>query len=257
MRDPFDSSKRRLRRARTHIRHLDQLSNEFLAKRPWKFVFEPRTFHDRPMKVLILRLTRRIEDEFGDVAIEAMDALRSALDQACYGSAVSLGKVEPKSAYFPFADDAQQLENTIKGRCKDLHPELIEMLRAFKPYAEGDRLLWAFNKNRHSNQHKVLIGLGASGSMVHCDFEVEGGGPILSPPQWDQEKAEAVLAYFPVNAVLKRGNIKTNFYFAFQDAGTLSGEPAVATLDAFAGKVEGIVMAIEAETARILRPSAP
>jgi hypothetical protein len=67
-----------------------------------------------------LQFTRNIPDSWSDSAAEAIEALRSVLDQCGYAAAVAGGVADPKNAYFPFADNVTDLNANVKGRCKDL-----------------------------------------------------------------------------------------------------------------------------------------
>ena len=48
-----------------------------------------------------------------------------------------------KHVHFPFADRHYELERVIKGRCKNVPPEIIHLIQTFKPYRNGNDLLWA------------------------------------------------------------------------------------------------------------------
>ena len=74
---------------------------------------------------------------------KAVGSLRSALDQAVYASAITLGsRGRLVSTNFPFADTAQGLEGEIKRKCRDVAPEIVALLRAFQPYQGGNVTLW-------------------------------------------------------------------------------------------------------------------
>jgi len=256
----FRSPYRRLARAKGHIRYFTQVTQNFLALNPFEqftrdqFIKSGPDADPAPATGVFLRLKAPLSDDLSDTAVDAMDALRSALDQACYGSAVALGAVEPKYSNFPFGDDINELENTIKGRCKDLHPEITDLLRTFAPHKKGDRLLWAFNKARAANQHKILCDISpVRGQFGISHLEADHPEDVALMFKPGSEDEEILIALFPKTANVRKIAVNNKFHIAFSDAGALTGEPAVSALNTFASKVEGIIMAIEAETARIIR----
>lgn len=253
MTDLFRHSKRRIARAKTHIEALGAGLEAYYQSRPFKDVEELDRTGPVPMRVFKIVVTKPLDDELNDRAVEAIDALRSALDQACYASARSFGHQDPKSAYFPFADTEADLENTIKGRCKDLDPEIVDLLRKFRPYRWGAGLIWAFNKVRQGNQHKILAAVGTAAREVKLGNQfIPAGGRLNLLPEWDTETGELTVGHCPEGQPCR---IDLNFKLSacFKDAGPLSGEEAMPALQNYGRMVEGMVMAIEAETARILR----
>lgn len=179
-------------------------------------------------------------EDLSDIAVEAIDALRSALDQACY--AVSLPP--RKNAYFPIADDAAGLENVIKGRCRDLPVAIQDLLRGYKVYPGGTELIWAFNKVRQGNQHKILSAVGAATSTFEIAANWDAHGGIVAPA-WNYDKREIIIAIVddPAKVDLK---LKFFFYIKFVNAGPLDRHEALPHLRVFAAMVERIINDIEA-----------
>lgn len=250
----FRDAYRRVERARRKIAEIDRLSKPLLGQEAFEVAQEMRWIGPQNVMTAFVRAKEAFPDEIGDLGDSAIDNLRAALDSACHDSAEVGGVHEPKSAYFPFADTPDQLENVIKGRCRDLHPDIQELAKTFQPYKGGHRLLWAFNKARQSNQHKNLINLSLSTSALHLGETVVSGSGEIPIPRWDHEKHECVLAYVHDGGSFKMKGGNLEFYLGFIDAGDLTGQPVIAALNRFASEVERIVMAIEAETARLFRP---
>jgi hypothetical protein len=133
--DPFESPKRRLARGKQHIRRLDKRIQTFLKKQPHKRVAEP----DPDGSVVhAIKFTRNFPDSWVDAAVEALEAVRSALDQAGYAAAILGGAVDPKNAYFPIADTDADLDNVTKGRCRDLPREVSALFRGFDAQEKGN-----------------------------------------------------------------------------------------------------------------------
>lgn len=251
---PFRSTKRRLARTREHIAKLKAAIEHFYTKDLLKQVVEDEYVGIEVWNAVKFRQVLDVPDDLGDSAAEAFDAIRSSLDQACSASATALGHKDPKFANFPFADDEGQLENVIKGRCKNLHPEIVNLIRALKPYEEGNRLLWALNRVRRRNQHHVLVDVGLNAQsimvrklhLIHGDFD-------LPMPWWDKEKREVTVLRSSKRTRFSALDIGVRVFPVLTDADILTGEPVVAVLDELLSIVESIVMGIEAETVRLRR----
>lgn len=259
MSDPFRNPKRRLARVKQHINQLERHINRVFG--PGLLKLEKTIEYIGVHKAMIVkfRQVRDVPDELGDTAVEAFDAIRSALDQACSASAVSLGVAQPKT-YFPFADTEELLANVIKGRCKDIHPDVVDLLRSFQPYEGGNKLLWALNQVRRSNQHHVLAEVGVGSNAIELrSVEVDRTGPFgfaIRMPQWDRERREIHVIHADPATEFRALDIGVKFYAALGDAGILTGEPVIPVLNQLTREAERIVMAIEAETLRIKNSAA-
>lgn len=255
MADPFRNPKRRLARVKKHIAQLEDDINQVFAPDLLRQEITEEFVGIERKAVVKFRQVRDIPDELGDTAVEALDAIRSSLDQACSASALCLGVVEPKYAYFPFANTMDDLNNVIKGRCKDLRPEIVGRLRAFEPYEDGNKLLWALNQVRRSNQHHILaeVGVGSNAFEMH-QLKIERSGPsgfaVLSP-KWNRERREIHVIHADPATVFSVADFRVRFYPVLGDAGPLTGEPVIPALNALASEAESIVVAIEAETLRL------
>lgn len=252
----FQNAFRRIQRAKRKIGQIEDGVNDLIKQGVVSLVVEPHLVDGRAGKAAKVKAIKPIPDELSDLVDTTIDGLRSALDFACYGSAVELGAVEPKSAYFPFADDQGQLENTIKGRCKNLHPEIIDLLRAFKPYHDGNKVLWAFNKVRQGNQHKMLVDLYMRPGKITLDtinISAADAESISMIGKWFAEEREFIIIEWIGELQIHINEIQVVTFPVFTNAGILNGEPVVGGLKEFAGIAERIVSAIKAETERIRR----
>jgi hypothetical protein len=246
MEDLFKSAKRRIGQAKTHIQNMEAGIKGFMDSTPYAVFTEPDPQDPENFTLLKVRQTEALPIEFSNMAVDAVDALRSALDQACYAAAVGAGAVEPKSAYFPFADSAAELETAIKGRCKDLPREVVELARAYRPYKGGTEALWAFNKARQSNQHKFMLDF----SLIVIEREIlalmllSDGVIGIGPPTWDPVKHEMILAHIKIGTDF---NFKPTFTVrvTFRDAGPLENFPAFPALQFLLDFVASAVERIE------------
>jgi hypothetical protein len=201
---------------------------------------------DTSEEVHKIKLVKPMPVDLPGLVFDAINNLRSALDQAIY----ALKPVRGKYTYFPFASDAVHFENAIKGRCKNLPQEIRDVLRTFKPYKGGNNLLWALNELANSNKHGIISPVAiASGGTVFKSVKVSGSGSIMIP-EWDRSKNEIVFYRVRPGGTF---NAQFNFttFIAIHDVEFVGGQPADAILNKFVSIVEGIVLGIEAEARKI------
>jgi hypothetical protein len=243
----LESPKRRLRSAKDKIRRLEKRIDKFFKNKPARHVVEPDT---NGFSLHVLQFHRKIPDSCADVAVEAIEALRSALDQCGYAIAVRAGIAEPKYAYFPFGDSVADLDANTKGRCKDLPPEISAIFRSFDSHKGGNYTLWALNKLCNANKHRLLIPVSvASGGMRIKRGVISGDAAILNPI-FDRMKNQIVLARVGPNSHFEyEGDI--SFFIAFDEFNGVESSPAIGTLDAAASEVDRVLRAAEAECNRI------
>ncbi len=246
--DPFYSSKRCIGRAKTHIRDLDRKIGFFLQQEPCAVVVE--TDADGVDQLHKLKLTKSLPDVMEDIASDAIAQLRASLDQATYATVAAGGKPDAKNTYFPIADDVSKLENVIKGWCKDIPKEIVDVMRTFKPYKGGNNLLWALNRICNINKHKLLVPIGfAVGAVRYRNMTISGPASIPSP-RWDRSKNEMIFARIgPKGQIQYKVDFSVNV--AFDEIEIVGGQPAVPILKQMASMVDGIIGTIEAEALRI------
>lgn len=248
--DPFGSPKRRIARARQHIESIRTGINAFFKSQPYAKVAErnARGFEEHKVK-----LTRPIPDEITDFSFEAIEALRSALDQAVHPIAVACGVKRPDDISFPVANSAVDFENLLKGRAKDLPPDIMALFRSFKPYQGGNEPIWALNRVRRQGAHRLIVPVGTVSGGVFGNFQQSSPLPltIYNNPKWDSEKNEVIYAVTGPHSNLQY-TFEIAFYIAFgQVEGGLAGQPVLESLEDMAVEVERLVLAIEAESRRL------
>src|SRR5438876_12182372 len=120
MTDPFESSRRKLARAKHHLADLDQMEKSFIDGNPYATITEPDPKRHHHM-VCKLKVIKPLPESFAEVVGDAVNNLRAALDHSCYALAVAGGKLKSKNAYFPFGCDAADFERNLHGRsCRDI-----------------------------------------------------------------------------------------------------------------------------------------
>jgi hypothetical protein len=242
----LDSPKRRLARANQHIRRLEKRIATFFKKKPGE------SFSETDPKGITThgyRFTRAIPDSWADGGAEAIEALRSALDQCGYAVAVKAGVTEPKNAYFPFGDTVTDLDGVTNGRCKDLPAEISALFRSFDAHQGGNYTLWALNKLCNANKHRLLVPVGIASGGITLRNAVLSGGSIPSPV-FDRDKNQIVIAKINPGGNFQY-NAELSFIVAFDEINSVAGGPAVGILDAISGEVNRVLRATEAECKRI------
>jgi hypothetical protein len=247
--DAFASPRQRLGRGKFQLRTLVKQGEAYAKRAPYTRVVEPDP--NGVDQLHKLKLTRQLPTKMTSLAIEAIENLRSALDQTGYVTAVLSGVTNPKGAYFPIADSAAQLETDVigRGRCKDLPSDILTLFRSFKPYKGGNEPIWALNRLCNHSKHRILS------ASIFCDHFLAVGpgfisGGYIPMTAWDHEKNEMIFG-----VVGPGGDFKYDFefsvYVAFGEVSELVGVPAFPMLDAAICEVERILLATESETRRI------
>lgn len=249
MPDPFNSSKRRIERAKTHIHDLDMGIKSFFDGKPCSHAVE--TDADGINQLHKIKFTAPIPDRLMEIAADSLENLRAALDQAGYAVAVAAGASNPRSAYFPIGEDATNLESIIKRRCKNIPDDIVALFRGFQSYEGGNDLIWALNKANNINKHRLLVPACVSLGQMNINMRASGGGGSSIPvPTWNREKNEIVFAITAPDTELEY-DVKGSFCISFDEIEIIRGLPAVTILREMASEVECLVMATEAEARRL------
>lgn len=256
--DFFEQPKLLIGNAREHLQRLNDEGKAFFDRTPHTVVTD--TDAKTNEKIYKARLTFRLPGKLPVFLFDVFSNLRSALDYAVCASMLSLfgQSVSLRNVYFPFGNSAEELENSIRGRCKNVPAEIVALMRSFKPYKGGNNLLWALSRFSATNRHQRLIAVGASTNSMFI-HEMHAGRDAISVPDpaiWDSVKNELIFARVAPDAELKY-DIELSLYIAFGDIEIVRAQPIIPTLDNLARMVSSIVLAMEAETARILPVPAP
>jgi len=244
-----------LARAIEHIDSLEAESKNFWTEQPWERFTEQSTQGSLTLIHHKVRLKAPIPERCLTIAADALNNLRTVLDQAMTSSVVALGG-NPKSVYFPFADSEQEMGNAIKGRCKGVPDEIKDLARSFRPFPLGNPVLYAISHISAGNRHRILAPVAAAiqGRYVN-GLTIHSGGAylVMTLPSeaWDAERQElTVLVVDTLTNVTFA--ITFGFELTFDDECLTAGIPAVGMLRDMARIVESILMAIEAVTERLL-----
>jgi hypothetical protein len=248
MSDPFASPKRRLARARNHIDNVEMGIRVFLETQPYERTVERNTQRFEEHKI---RLTKPIPDDVTDLAYEALEAMRSSLDQATYAVAVACNSKRPDRIHFPVADAAADFENNVRGWLTDFPTDMLALFRSFKAHQAGNELIWALNRIRRQGMHRLIVPVVTATEAFAHSVTINSPHFVELPPlKWDSEKNEVIFARTNPGSDL---NYKLDFMFfiIFGEVEGVAGEPIIETLREIAAEVERIVLAIETEARRL------
>jgi len=254
MADHFESPKFLIERAREHTNDLNAKIVAFANRKPSAIAveFDPKTGQD----VYKVRLTAKLPGSMAAVLKDATGNLRDALDHATYASAASFGNPKPRYTGFPFARDQAGVEGELDSkRLRDIPREMRPLLTSFEPHEAGNKMLCALNRIRNTKTHRLLVPLGTQAGFQ--GLKAPGTHFLHNPIQmgysrWDPAKQEVEYMRLGRGSVFHH-DVRVAFTVTFGNVEGLAGEPVIPMLNALASEVERIVLAIEAETARVLR----
>jgi len=249
MHDLFSSPWSTLERAKHHIRDLERRLKPLMNDDGWSHVIEKDI--DGITEIHKIRLVEPLASDLPNILFDAANNLRAALDQAGFAAALAAQKVDPKRAYFPFAESEAELSNVVARKCADLPPEILALFRSFQPYKGGDPFLWALNKLCNTKKHCTLVPINV-GNFRLAYMVIHDGSRRLDPPPlaWERGKQEIEILRTKPGMKLE-GKINFRFGVSIDDIDIIRGKPALGILDGTAAVVERVLMATEAECRRI------
>ncbi|MBD9540097.1 hypothetical protein IB276_11595 [Ensifer sp. ENS04] len=255
--DPFESPKLLIEGAVEDIEELGIKCRAFVDACTSVAFAEPD--FQAGQNVIKFRVAQKIPQRLRYLTSNILNNLRHALDQAINCGAVELG-ARKRNSYFPFVKDEAELPAALASKCKSVDSRLSDyIVREFKPYGGGDDLLYAMSKCTGPNKHQLTLSLQCDlQTMIWDDrfaFQLTGsgmGGDTLGFLGWDSRKQELEFARIFPGSVLKiTGQPHLPLFIAICGSPELGGDVVVVVLRNLASKVRSIVVAIEAETARL------
>ncbi|MGI8545698.1 MAG: hypothetical protein ACR2MD_19755 [Aridibacter sp.] len=132
MSDIFHSSKYCIERAKHHLSDFERQIAEFFKTNPYCLVVE--TNPNTSEKIQKVKLVKPLPVALPGIASDLVNNLRSTLDQAVFAI------LKTKNAFFPIAPTLADFQNSVKGRCGGLPPEIANLISGFKPYKGGNNL---------------------------------------------------------------------------------------------------------------------
>lgn len=241
-------------RAREHIDEARSKINAFFERRPYALVVD--VDRDTGQEVHKIRLTAKIPGSLIAIVKDATSNLRDALDHAVYASAVRLaGGGDPDNTGFPFARDAAGVAGELNGRrLRGNPPEIRPYLASLEPHETGNPILWALNRARNPNTHRILVPVGAASTGTSMRIiEIEASGPsMIGMNKWLPATNEVEFMRLGSQGSKVEYEVQATFQVTFGEVDCLRGKEVLGALDAMASEVKRVVLGIKAETARIL-----
>jgi hypothetical protein len=250
MDQPFSSARLLLEGAKESIDAFDSIASDFIHPDNRTFIqeFDPKTRKD----LLKVRFKTDFPAKLALQAKRVFGELRDALDHALYASAqVTTRKPDPKRCKFPFGDTPAAIEKEIIERCDDLHADVLKIVIANAPHEAGNRTLWAMNKVRNRDSHKILSPSVAVSRGIGITT-IMGGGTFDTFSEWRATQRElhfGRMRLFPNSQV----QINPVFQIGLDTAFGFGNDSAVAVFKNTHAVVTALVDQIENATIRTVR----
>ncbi len=259
--DRATGSNIKIERAKTHVRELEALVQEFLQSSPYAVVREedPETGD----LVYRLRVLRQPPLAWSAIVGDAVHNLRTALDLlACELVRANGGRVNEDTG-FPIGKDVHALKSMLKNKIGGASEEAIRHIRSLNPYPGGNDGLWRLHRLDVVDKHRLLLSVGSAHKNIVLDavrmfppdtpeflgidvgtFEAFSLPFALTPAdrQWPLSDGAEVLR---VMAAAREGHWdeapQFGFEIAFGEGEVVRGQPLLETLHRFIALVEGVV----------------
>jgi len=249
--DPLYSAKLRIERADEHIKTLDAEIDGFFAKNPGRVVAE----HDPDGPYIVHRIKfddARFPIGWRILGTEIIEHLRASLDHATFATFFfATGNTGSNYAAFPFGKTPPDLDNSVRGRSKDLRPEIQTLLRSFNAYKGGNDLLYSLNELSNASKHSLISFI--VGAVLGMEIRSGSMAPveIVQNPIWDSVKNEIIYARSPVDFHFQC-QVQLQVYVALGDMIESVRRAFVQSLFMdMSAEVKRVVSTIEAESRRI------
>jgi hypothetical protein len=248
--DPLYSAKLRIERAAEHLDNLVAEIDRFFSENPGRYVSEPDS--DGVHEIHKLKFPTRFPIRWRVIATEIIEHLRASLDHTTFATFfLDTGRLDSNYAAFPFGKTPTDLDNSVRGRSKDLRPEIQTLLRSFNAYKGGNDLLYTLNDLGNDRKHGLVafIGGATAGGEIR-GTGMSGGVEFADPPIWDGEKNEIAYARVKLGTKFEHQG-KLRVYVSMPNTEHLPGIGATGVLDKIGLEVARIIDEIEAESRRI------
>lgn len=246
--DPFASSRYSLRHAKRRLDEVELALVQFVDAQPYHHVVEPNV--EGPFKTHKIKLRVPFPDVVAGAVFDAVNALRSSLDQAGYSVAVGAGR-SGNHAHFPFGDnDKASATCHIWGRSKDIPQEVFDRMVDFKPYKTGNRVLWAVNELCNTSKHEVIVHPTPTPQFMLVRWrQYMGIEPVKWPPVWDRVNNEMVIARTPLDSHDKV-QFNGSFDICIHDIQGFAGKAAVPLLRRMFNQTLKVLASVEKMSVR-------
>lgn len=158
---PFVGPRLKVRRARKHIAELRDLLLADQAKFTRQEAKLAAVLRERPdlarMPGMFTIIPTKSPPEFPLIVGDVFHNLRTALDIAV-SDVTRVNGSDGRQVKFPFAEDANKLEEKLSSKeLRGLGPEIIDLLRAMKPFKRGNIPLRGIHDLDIDDKHKFIL----------------------------------------------------------------------------------------------------
>src|SRR5260370_14306351 len=137
MSDPFASSRYSIEHAKRRITELEGEVVAFWNSNPYSNAVEQNA--DGTEDFHKIKLVKPMPISLPGIAFDAINSLRSALDQSGYSVGIA-AKTKGKNSHFPFGDSIAEVQSRIGSSSKDIPKDIFDLMVSFKPYKAGNDL---------------------------------------------------------------------------------------------------------------------
>jgi hypothetical protein len=233
---PFEATRLKLRRARSHIDELSEYVTEYLRRDPFymEIVVDPGFRNGRKWLVTV---REEAPPYVSTIIGDAIHNLRTSLDILACELVIANGGSD-NDVYFPFASSADDLEEKIRKRhITRSKPGVVELIRKSKPYIGGNYTLRALHDLDITDKHRALIpvidviGLpGFSASPVRSGVAFAITDDQINLPTGRRESGKFILRFEGTHDTIDG-----------KESASLRGGENIPTLVALSHHVEGLV----------------
>lgn len=239
--EPLESSRIKVDRAKSHIGDLNKQISTYIRRKPFRVVVEQDP--DSPNHVWTLRVNKDVPKDFSAYIGDVVHNLRAALDLMATELVERAGG-DPADVYFPFAGDADGLEEMIKKRHIDRAGEdVVKIVRSLKPYKGGNALLRAIHDLDIADKHQSLIPVAHYTGVPYLRLRNDqGGGLTMINTRFGPVRDGMKLIRMPPAGNVKLGQQFTpTFHITFDEGQPLGGEPVLQALHKLAETADSIL----------------
>ncbi len=249
--EPFESARLYIESAKAHLEDFSISSRDFLNGLSYGTHW--RTDPRSKERIFYARVNGKSPPRIRKAMTDTLVDLRHALDQAVYYAATQFHIENHRTLYFPFGIELENLEKEIKRKCRGIPVDLIDLIRSYKPYKNGNYLLWSLTrlaayKHRGIIQIFADVGLGINPNQqgnINIRVNSAGGGKI-------NFNGEVELARVAPNDPFECA-ARPTFSLVFGDTDVMKNEEVHPYLREILTKVEQIINDIAAKVIELKR----
>jgi hypothetical protein len=250
--NPFDGPRAKIERSKEHFNELVRAEQAYREEQPVHI--ETRTADDGG--TIVIAVADKLPGlREATIVADILGNFRSALDLAVSQACLLAGASNLEKTYFAFASSEKQWDDSLNHRMKAAPAHIRAVVRALKPWKDGNLVLYALSKLVSSDKHRLLVPTaGLTRQMMIDNFKLEsedgknGGLTEVRPrvPIWKPGQREAQLMWVePGSKVIVGGPVILSLRFAFGDVEVVPNQPIIPLLNQMGGICENAIDLIE------------